>query len=99
MPGNAYVLPTYADVKKMPFFTNLRLFFRILTPKKPLIWCTIWCTFTPLYTLHFLVFICHGVAVEMLLPMLLQLLRNLHGHLQSPYGYTYPWSLRFLSVP
>ena len=35
MPGNAYVLPTYADVKKMPFFTNLRLFFRILPLKNP----------------------------------------------------------------
>ena len=90
MPGNAYVLPTYADGKKMPFSTNLRLFFRILTPKKPLVWGTIWGIFTPSYPMPFLVFICHGVAVEMLLLMLLQLLRNLHGHLQIPYGYKYP---------
>ena len=90
MPGNAYVLPTYADVKKMPFFTNLRLFFRILTPKKPPICGTICGTFTTLYHQPFLVFICHEVVLEILMLMLLLLSRNLHGHLQSPYGYTYP---------
>ena len=90
MPGNAYDLPTYANVKKMPFPSNLRLFFRILTPKKPLVCGTIGGIFTTLYHSPFLVFICHGVAVEMLI-MLLQLSRNLHGHLQIPYGYKYPW--------
>ena len=64
MPGNAYVLPTCADVKKMPFFTNLRLFFRILTPKKPPICGTICGTFTTLYHQPFLVFICHEVVLE-----------------------------------
>ena len=43
-----------------------------------------------LYHQPFLVFICHEVALEMLMLMLLLLLRNLRGHLQSPYGYTYP---------